>query len=272
MVSTQKLPRLCRPRVSAALTLQNISNLPSLHKEVIDFFDWVKPQEYEREVRADVLKRLSLAFNRIEPGELKAFGSYAAGLYLPVGDMDLVYLTRQFNPKLVAKNGLPPKPGRRLLERFAALLRNRGIAKPGSILLIAHAKVPIVKFVDARSGVRVDLSFNNDSGLIANETVQGWKVLYPAMPVIVAIIKQFLMIRGLNDVASGGLGGFSIICLVTSFIQHLPKSGSTANLGQMLVEFFNLYANIHDRETVAIRLDPPGYIDKVCAPTIASDR
>lgn len=234
-----------------------------LHKEIIDFFDWVKPQEYEREVRADLLKRLSLAFSRIEPGELKSFGSYAAGLYLPVGDMDLVYLTRSYRPGNVMRNGIPPKPPRKLLERFAALLRNSGIAKPTTVLTIPWAKVPIVKFIDARTGLKVDLSFDNDSGLTANETFQSWKVAYPTMPILVSIIKQFLMIRGLNDVASGGLGGFSIICLVTSLVQHMPGLGPTANLGEMLVEFFNLYGNLLDRDSVAIRMDPPGYIDKV---------
>ena len=230
---------------------------------MIDFYEWVKPQEYEREVRADVLQRLSFAFNRIEPGELKAFGSYAAGLYLPVGDMDLVYFTRSFRPGNVGKNGIAFKPPKRLLDRFASLLRNQNIARPGSVVVIPFAKVPIVKFIEARSGLRVDLSFDNDSGVIANETFQTWKVEYPAMPVIVSVIKQFLMIRGLNDVATGGLGGFSIICLVTSLLQHMPGADATTNLGQLLVEFFNLYGNLLDRQHVAIRMDPPGYLDKV---------
>ena len=234
-----------------------------MHKEIIDFYNWVKPQDYEGRVRADLLKRLSLAFNRLEPGELKAFGSYAAGLYLPVGDMDLVYLTRAFKPGRIGKGGLPPKPPTRLLHRFGDLLENHRIARQGTILKILHAKVPIIKFVDDRTGLKVDLSFDNDSGITANETFQSWKVAYPTMPIIVAIIKQFLMVRGLNDVATGGLGGFSIICLVTSLVQHMPGIGPSANLGELLVEFFNLYGNLLDRSMVAIRMDPPGYIDKV---------
>jgi non-canonical poly(A) RNA polymerase PAPD5/7 len=236
-----------------------------MHKEIIDFYNWVKPQEYEREVRADLLKRLSLAFNRLEPGELKAFGSYAAGLYLPIGDMDLVYFTRAFRPSRTGRGGLPPKPPRSLLFRFAALLRNQGIARDNSVVTIPNAKVPIIKFVDARTGLKVDLSFDNDSGITANETFQSWKLSYPTMPIIVAIVKQFLMLRGLNDVSTGGLGGFSIICLVTSLLQHMPGVGPSANLGEMLVEFFNLYGNLLDRDAVAVRMDPPGYIDKVSA-------
>jgi non-canonical poly(A) RNA polymerase PAPD5/7 len=239
--------------------------LNSLHKEVIDFYNWVKPQEYEREVRADVVKRLHLAFNRIEPGELKSFGSYAAGLYLPIGDMDLVYFTRKHRPGMKVRGGLPPKPARVLLNRFASFLREQGIAQRGTVFVIGGAKVPIIKFVDDRSGLKVDLCFDNDSGVTANDTFLEWKAAHPVMPIIVSVIKQFLMIRGLNDVATGGLGGFSIICLVTSLLQHMPRTGSTPNVGEILLEFFNLYGNIFDREKVCIRLEPPAYIDKVCS-------
>jgi len=83
------------------------------------------------------------------------------------------------------------------------------------------------------------------------------------MPILVSIIKHFLMMRGLNDVAFGGLGGFSIICLVTSLAQHLPSTGQPPNLGLMLLEFFNLYGNLFNRHDVAIRLRPPSYISKV---------
>lgn len=82
------------------------------------------------------------------------------------------------------------------------------------------------------------------------------------MPVIVAVIKQYLMIRGLNDVSVGGIGGFTVICLVTSILQHFPST-KVLNLGEVLVEFFNVYGNLFDRDTVAIRMDPPAYLDKV---------
>jgi hypothetical protein len=68
-------------------------------------------------------------------------------------------------------------------------LKNLNIAVPNSIETIAHARVPILKFVDKLTGLRVDLSFDNDSGLVANETFQQWKAEYPAMPVIVVLQK-----------------------------------------------------------------------------------
>lgn len=243
----------------------------ALHKEIIDFYEWVQPRDYEIAVRGDLLARLEQALVRLHPGgKLKAFGSYAAGLYLPVGDMDLVYLERKFNSN-AASGGPPLKPTRRLFETTANFIRGQGIARPGSVNAIWFAKVPIIKFIENVSGLKVDLSFNNSTGVIANETFQRWREVYPAMPIITSIIKQFVMIRGLNDVASGGLGGFSVICLVTSLLQHMPQTGQPANLGQTLVEFFNLYGKLFNRQQIAIRLDPPGYLDVVRDSYLAAD-
>lgn len=198
-------------------------------------------------------------------GELKAFGSYAAGLYLPTGDMDLVYFTDTYKP------GGRPKDVKaessRLVHLFSRFLREERISK-GPIVSIAKAKVPIIKFVDKISGLKIDLSFNNDTGVVAIDTFRKWKQQYPIMPIIVSVVKQFLMIRELNDVSTGGLGGFSTICLVTSLLQHLPVAQPVTNLGDVLVEFFNYYGNIFDRRAAIIRLEPPGYVDKVIRPAL----
>ena len=237
----------------------------ALHKEIIDFYDWIKPRGFEHAVRADLILRLQKAFERLEPGgQLKAFGSFAAGLYLPTGDMDLVYLRSSFKGKSINRNGLIMKPPANLVREFASFIRNKGIAQPGTVKPIFAAKVPIIKFVERVSGLKVDLSFDNDTGVVANATFHKWKAQYPAMPILVSVVKHFLMMIGLNDVAYGGIGGFSIICLVTSLIQHFPMRTQPPNLGMMLVEFFNLYGNLFNRRDIAIRLDPPGYIEKVC--------
>jgi non-canonical poly(A) RNA polymerase PAPD5/7 len=106
------------------------------------------------------------------------------------------------------------------------------------------------------------MSFDNNSGLIANETFQTWKEQFPIMPVILLVVKQFLLIRGLNEVRTGGLGGFSITCLVTSLLQHLPKGHMQLYPGSILTEFFNFYGNKFQYNQVAICLDPPGYFSK----------
>lgn len=231
-----------------------------MHNEILSFYHWAKPQSFEHIIRDDLVARLQDAFQKRYGGvQIRAFGSFASGLYLPTADIDLVLLSAAFMRDGIKTFG--EKKGQ--IYAFSGFLKNLGIAVPNSIEVIAHARVPILKFVDKLTGLRVDLSFDNDSGLIANDTFQVWKDQYPVMPVLVSVIKQFLLLRGLNEVPTGGLGGFSITCLVTSLLQHIPHGHVQANVGDLLMDFFCLYGKHFDYEKVGVRMNPPGYFNKV---------
>lgn len=158
---------------------------------------------------------------------------------------------------------------RKQLLRFGDFIKSSGIASQGSVEVIVGAKVPLVKFIDRITMIKVDVSFENTTGVIANDTFALWKKQFPAMPLIVTIIKQFLMMRGMNEVQHGGLGGFSVTCLVTSLLQNMPRVQSgelipEQNLGEILIEFLDFYGNQLDTTRTGITMDPPGYFDKVC--------
>lgn len=158
--------------------------------------------------------------------------------------------------------------GKNMIHKFAAFLRTYQLAQEGSIEPIMGAKVPLVKYVDKVTGLKVDISFENDSGLAAIKTFLDWKEQYPCVPILVTLIKQFLMMRGLNEPVNGGIGGFSTACLVVSLLQNMPQVQSGAmvpehHLGEILMEFFELYGKEFNTVTTAISLNPPGYIPKV---------
>lgn len=238
-----------------------------LHKEICDFYSYVRPREFEQEVRENLLQRLrSTVVSAYPDCDIRCFGSFPAGIYLPTADMDVVCVTNH----LLATGR--PTPGfsvtQNFLRKFSQYLKSKGLIKPGCLDVVAHAKVPLIKFVDPVSNLRVDLSFENPTGLVAVNTYLAWKHQFPAMPIIVIIIKQLLAMRGLNEVRSGGLGGFSITCMVTSLLQNMPQvqSGSMIpehHLGDILMEFLDLYGKKFNTFTTGIRLSPPGYFDKV---------
>ncbi|KAK5128519.1 hypothetical protein LTR85_003188 [Meristemomyces frigidus] len=245
-----------------------------LHKEICDFYDFVRPYEYEEAVRQALIKRIEKAtrqayINGAKDVDIKCFGSFAAGLYLPTADMDLVAVSpgyMSYGRKTFCQAGTP-------MHKLSNYLQNAGIAAPGGVAVIARAKVPIIKFSDKASGIKVDISFENDSGLHANKTFQEWKAQFPAMPVVVVLIKQMLAMRGLNEVFSGGIGGFTIICLVVSMMQLMPElqSGSMdqeLHYGDLLLNFLDLYGNKFDIRSTGITLNPPGYFDKINSPRL----
>ncbi|KAG0636098.1 hypothetical protein HOY80DRAFT_1017620 [Tuber brumale] len=236
-----------------------------LHNEILDFIAYIQPRAYEHAVRRELVHRVRVVVTKLWPDtDLRVFGSFAAELYLPTSDIDLVVISTSF-----AKIGIPRYSERNALYKLRQALLNSNTAKPGSLAVIANAKVPIVKFIDRETNIHVDISFENSSGLVANETFIRWKAQYPAMPILLTVIKQFLAMRGLNEVYLGGLGSFSVTCLIVSMFQMHPGAASgrmdpRRHLGVMLLEFLELYGKNFNTETLGICVDPrkPSYFRK----------
>jgi non-canonical poly(A) RNA polymerase PAPD5/7 len=234
-----------------------------LHKEIVDFYHHVKPRVFEQAIRTKLVDSLRTAIKeRYNDCDIHCFGSFVAGLYLPTADMDIVFVSDRF-----MRDSRGVYNDKRFLFQFRSFLEKRCIPVPGSIEVIHKARVPLVKYVDKLTGLKIDISFENDTGLIANKTFKEWMAQFPAMPILVTLIKHFLAMRGLNEPANGGIGGLSVTCLVVSLLQNMPqvRSGNMIpehHLGEILMEFLDLYGNEFNYTTTAIQLDPPGYVSK----------
>ncbi|KAK0842947.1 hypothetical protein LTS02_016282 [Friedmanniomyces endolithicus] len=257
-----------RSTLPASTTAIGALTIDRLHKEICDFYEFVRPHDYEEAVRRDLIHRIERAIREssakgADNVSLHCFGSFAAGLYLPTADMDLVAVSPEY------MGGRPPRFGQSATQMHR--IRNHfeyiGVALPETVAVIARAKVPIIKFPDSMTGLKVDISFENDSGIVANKVFQRWKEQYPAMPVIVVLVKQLLAMRNLNEVFTGGIGGFTTICLVVSMMQLMPELQFNSveprlHYGELLMNFLDLYGNRLDFHTTGIRMNPPGYFNK----------
>ena len=235
----------------------------------MDFYEYVRPKKFEQRIRDDLVANLKKAMRRdgrnFSDAEVHPFGSFMSGLYLPTADMDIVVCSASF------MRGGPPKylSAKNWLYKFQKFLVSQKVADQTSIEVIAHARIPLVKYVDKATGLKVDISFENLGGVDAISTFMRWKELYPAMPILVTLIKHFLLMRGLNEPVNGGIGGFSVICLVVSMLQLMPQVQSRNlipehHLGEMLLEFLDLYGRQFNYRGVAIStMRPVGYIHKV---------
>nr|XP_036586245.1 poly(A) RNA polymerase cid14 [Colletotrichum truncatum]KAF6796652.1 poly(A) RNA polymerase cid14 [Colletotrichum truncatum] len=236
-----------------------------LHKEVMDFYEFVKPRDFEHVMRTRLVDRLRRALRTsrfYRDCDVRPFGSYMSGLYLPTADMDLVICAKRW-----LDGGHSEFFGMKPLRQFGKFLSQGKITHYNSMEFIAGAKVPLVKYIDNFTGLRVDISFDRLDGPQAIKTFAEWKEQFPAMPVLVTMIKHFLAMRGLNEPVNGGIGSFTVTCMVVSMLQLIPQVQSRNlkpehHLGEMLMEFFDLYGNRFDYVNTAIRLNPPGYMHK----------
>ncbi|KAL0443527.1 UNVERIFIED_CONTAM: Terminal nucleotidyltransferase 4A [Sesamum latifolium] len=179
------------------------SPMLQLHKEILDFCDFLSPTREEQQSRNAAIESVSDVIKYIWPNaEVEVFGSFRTGLYLPSSDIDVVIL---------GSNVRSPQIG---LQALSRALSQRGIAK--KIQVIAKARVPIIKFVEKKSGVAFDISFDVNNGPKAAEFIK---------------------------VYTGGIGSYALLSMLIAMLRaHQDREDSPEhNLGVLLVNFFDMY-------------------------------
>ncbi|KAK3266534.1 hypothetical protein CYMTET_24848 [Cymbomonas tetramitiformis] len=124
-------------------------------------------------------------------------------------------------------------------------LRQQGAVQSQKIMVIGHARVPIIKFKE-RSGFDCDISMGSVNGLITAKWIRAQMVQYPPLAPLCVILKRFLLSKYLNDTRGGGVGGFLLVNLVLGFLMHVAAEYGIAewgDLGGLLHSFFVHYAN-----------------------------
>ncbi|XP_026156968.1 terminal nucleotidyltransferase 4A isoform X2 [Mastacembelus armatus] len=223
-----------------------------LHEEVMDFYNFMSPRPEEAAMRKEVVNRIEMIIKELWPtADVQIFGSFSTGLYLPTSDIDLV---------VFGKWDRPP------LQELEQALRKHNVAEPFSIKVLDKATVPIIKLTDQETEVKVDISFNVETGVKAASFIKDYVKKYPVLPYLIFVLKQFLLQRDLNEVFTGGISSYSLILMVISFLQLHPRIDArnpNENLGGLLIEFFELYGRHFNYLKTGIRIKNGGaYIPK----------
>lgn len=222
-----------------------------LHREIEQFYEYSLPTPAEHSLRNEVVGRIEYVVKSLWPNAcVEIFGSFRTGLFLPTSDIDLVVI------------GLWEKLPLRTLETE---LIAREIAEPSSIRVLDKASVPIIKLTDRSTQIKVDISFNMQSGVQSAELIKEYKRRFPVLSKLVLVLKQFLLQRDLNEVFTGGISSYSLILMCISFLQLHSRQieNDTANLGVLLLEFFELYGRKFNYMKTGISIKNGGrYIPK----------
>ncbi|KAM9738212.1 terminal nucleotidyltransferase 4A [Menidia menidia] len=223
-----------------------------LHEEVMDFYNFMSPQPEEAAMRKEVVNRIEMIIKELWPtADVQIFGSFSTGLYLPTSDIDLVVFGKWERPPL---------------QELEQALRKHNVAEPFSIKVLDKATVPIIKLTDQETEVKVDISFNVETGVKAASFIKDYVKKYPVLPYLIFVLKQFLLQRDLNEVFTGGISSYSLILMVISFLQLHPRIDArnpNENLGMLLIEFFELYGRHFNYLKTAVRIrDGGSYVSK----------
>ncbi|XP_024113612.1 terminal nucleotidyltransferase 4A isoform X1 [Oryzias melastigma] len=233
-------------------TMKYSAGVRGLHEEVMDFYQYMSPRSEEAAMRKEVVKRIETIIKEQWPSaDVQIFGSFSTGLYLPTSDIDLVVFGKWERPPL---------------QELEQALRKHNVAEPFSIKVLDKATVPIIKLTDQETEVKVDISFNVETGVKAASFIKDYVKKYPVLPYLIFVLKQFLLQRDLNEVFTGGISSYSLILMVISFLQLHPRINArnpNENLGMLLIEFFELYGRHFNYLKTGIRIRNGGaYVAK----------
>ena len=162
--------------------------------------------------RESLFKHLNKSIaSKFENSKLTAFGSVESGLSLQGGDFDLCLQVQNAKQKKV-------------LKRIGGMLRGQGME---NVQIISRAKVPIVKFVDPRSGLNVDISINNTLALHNTSLLTCYANKDERVKNLILCIKHWALHRNLSDPLTGTLSSYAWSILV---IDHLLNEKVIPNL------------------------------------------
>eukprot|EP00240_Pyramimonas_obovata_P004558 CAMPEP_0118933408 /NCGR_PEP_ID=MMETSP1169-20130426/11968_1 /TAXON_ID=36882 /ORGANISM="Pyramimonas obovata, Strain CCMP722" /LENGTH=408 /DNA_ID=CAMNT_0006876163 /DNA_START=770 /DNA_END=1993 /DNA_ORIENTATION=- len=223
-------------------TLQNLA------WEVMDFWEWVRPEREEKAAREMLLERVSAAAKSIWPqSKVTPYGSFLVeALATFESDVDMRVDGWQSADDNNCVWDVRERQSEALHMLHDKLLRD-GWAT--CMELRDRAIVPIIVCVDVESGISLDISLGehlfachlsnhlpdtaerrqrllgNDTTQIAAAFVRRWPQLFPP---IVTLMKVLFAQLGLDKPFTGGMGSFKLYCLVAYFLQNvqqLPSQG-----------------------------------------------
>ncbi|KAH8418870.1 hypothetical protein KR222_007905, partial [Zaprionus bogoriensis] len=222
----------------------------ALHEEINHFYEYMLPTPCEHAARNELVRRVEHLIHALWPqAVVEIFGSFRTGLILPNSDIDLVVLGRW--------EKLP-------LRTLQAELVAHGIAEKTTMRVLDTATVPIIKFTDRDTKIKVDISFNMQNGIRSAELVKVLKRDFPGLGKLVLVLKQFLAQRDLNEVFTGGISSYSLSLMCISFLQLHPRDifHDNVNLGVLLLEFFELYGLRYNYAEIAISIRQGGSYER----------
>lgn len=122
--------------------------------------------------------------------------------------------------------------------------------------VIPKARVPVLK-VATQEGFDLDLSVHNYSGPLAAEFVREQLKEFPAARPVCLVIKTLLKELGLNDVSTGGLGGYALANMAICRCLYDRGTPMEEDYGKALMSFLEYYGTRFDyiRQGVSLRRD-----------------
>lgn len=202
-----QVPILSRPRPCWA-RLKYQPTIESLHDEIMDLYNWLKPTAEEIWSRRLVFNRTSDIIKGIWPdSNVQMFGSVATNSFLPSSDIDICVRT--------GKSIQIPED----LHRVADVLRGFHFE---NIHVLDKTAFPLVKCTDQLTQLNIDINFNIGGRIdrTVNWIRDKLDFMHQLEPLLL-VLKLFLAQRGLNNPYTGGLPSYALVVMLVHYLEYI---------------------------------------------------
>ncbi|KAF9435389.1 Zinc finger, CCHC domain-containing protein [Entomortierella beljakovae] len=194
----------------------NNSHIQQLTNDMISMGERTATSQDGTQLRENLITRVQGILNTEWPKEAKVecFGSFASGLGTDSSDLDLVIL-----PALHDQEQDLATPGRFQDLFVLKTLFQRYSMK--DVEIIQGARVPILKFTDHKTGIKVDINYGHYTGLYNTRMIESYVRIDDRIRAFLYVLKAFVKARGINEPSLGSLSSYCYSLMAISYFQTL---------------------------------------------------
>ena len=186
----------------------------NLLEEIADFFNYILPRNSEMVARRYVVKKVKDIILRKWPETIvDVCGSTEFGLHLPTANVNIMYLGYKLT-----------------LHSIGDELRKANIAVENRLLIVDSGDRQLVTFTDKVTKLKVDITSYHLSGIYFFHLTGSASVFYPAFPILLLTIKQFIEYNGIL-----GIDSYGLFLMLVHFFQATPVPPYKEDLGKLLI-------------------------------------
>ncbi|GBG70562.1 hypothetical protein CBR_g6688 [Chara braunii] len=205
--------------------------LDKLSTATREAFNSLQPGPWDRQVREELVREVNQFAAYVFPGSsVVPFGSYRMDMYSWDGDLDLSLDV----PSSYLRQGLQviandPSYGLEIsredkltvLRKLARYLRNYESSSKSvrAVNLVSRAVIPVLKFVDSKSGVECDISVGNRDGVFKSALIGMIGTIDIRFKQLTFLVKAWARKNKINDAKNGSLNSLAWILLVAFHLQ-----------------------------------------------------
>ena len=262
-----------------------------LTEQLMTVVNTLTPDRAEIDEKIEIGERLQNIARELFPGcSLSPYGSAASGFGLRNSDIDFC-LSLELNPRMSKQEARAE-----VVESLAEKLESMGYV---DVVALPKARMPVVKLTDFRTQMQCDICVNNHLALANTRLLKTYSMIDERLVSLVYCVKHWAKCRQVNHTYAGTLSSYAYAIMCIHHLQQckppvLPSLQSMhpityaatiegwhceyfddieqlqrsqhniQSLGQLLHEFFDYWAWLHDykKDVITIR-NARGYFSKM---------